>query len=233
MHKICKKKLLIVCILLAVLFETTIPATVVKAERTPLKATEIYKLCEKSMVEIRTVTKDDTHVYGSGFFIGEGKIATNFHVIEGAVEMEAVDYDGNTYPVVCIYEINKDIDIAVIGVEGSLDAIVSNTDAPVTGETVYTIGSPYGYTGSFSKGIISKANRIMDGVLCHQISAPISSGNSGGPLLNCYGEVIGINTFTYTNGKHINFSISIENLDCIDLGNPFDVNEFYALNQSK
>ena len=78
-----------------------------------------------------------------------------------------------------------------------------------TGESVYVIGSSEGLTSSFSSGIVSSAQRTAGDIDYIQITAPISHGNSGGPVLNSKGEVIGISTLSIVDGQNLNFAISI------------------------
>lgn len=197
-----------------------------KADREVPKATEIYQKASQSMVEISIKTKDNSDSLGSGFFIGEGMILTNYHVINGAASIKVVDYEGKEFKVVSIYDYNEDYDLAVLGVEGTKEPLIISEDSCIAGETIYTIGSPYGYTGTFSKGIIGSALRIIDNISFIQITAPISSGNSGGPLLNCYGEVIGVNTKTRVNAQNINFSVAIKYLKKLDLTTAKDITTF-------
>lgn len=197
-----------------------------KKDRKALDATKLYEEAAKSMVEILVVTKDEKDSLGSGFFIGEGMILTNYHVIEDAASIKVLDYDEKEYTVTKVYDYNKTFDLAVIGVEGTRPALKLSEDEVVTGEVVYSLGSPYGYTGTFSKGIVGTASRIIEEIDYIQITAPISRGNSGGPLLNRFGEVIGVNTLTRVDAQNINFSVNIEYLDKLNLQEPKDIATF-------
>ena len=81
------------------------------------------------------------------------------------------------------------------------------------GDTIYAFGSPIGFTSTLSQGIISSADREVDGRLCVQHDASITHGNSGSPLINEFGEVIGVNTFTYEDSQNLNFAVAISELD--------------------
>lgn len=189
-------------------------------DRPELKATDLYASASESMVEVSMVTSSDEESLGSGFFIGDGMILTNYHVIEDAKSIKVVDYSGKEYKVETIYDYNETFDLAVLGVEGTKAALPICEDGVLAGETVYTIGSPYGYTGTFSKGIIAKASRIIYDVNYIQTTSPISRGNSGGPLINRFGEVIGVNTLTRTDAQNVNFSVNISYLKKLDLTSP-------------
>ena len=192
-----------------------------KSERIVPDATEIYEKVAKSMVEITMVTDKKEDSLGSGFFIGDGMILTNYHVIENVI-----DYEGKEFEVTSIYDYNKEFDLAVLGVKGTKEALPISLDKVVAGEKVYTVGSPYGYTGTFSSGIVGAASRIIEKVDYIQITAPISKGNSGGPLLNRFGEVIGVNTLTRTDAQNLNFSLNISYLKQLDLSTKKDIKTF-------
>lgn len=197
-----------------------------KSERIVPDATEIYEKVAKSMVEITMVTDKKEDSLGSGFFIGDGMILTNYHVIENASSINVIDYEGKEFEVTSIYDYNKEFDLAVLGVKGTKEALPISLDKVVAGEKVYTVGSPYGYTGTFSSGIVGAASRIIEKVDYIQITAPISRGNSGGPLLNRFGEVIGVNTLTRTDAQNLNFSLNISYLKQLDLSTKKDIKTF-------
>lgn len=140
---------------------------------------------------------------GSGVVISQsGYILTNNHVVEGAQQLVVILNDGTELPAEVI---NTDIfaDLAVLKTEVNLPvaAVLGNSDNLKPGETVITIGSPLGdFRNTVTVGVISATNRSLDtgngyqmeGLI--QTDAAINQGNSGGPLINLAGEVIGINT---------------------------------------
>ena len=190
-----------------------------------LSATDIYEECVKSTVQINT----DVSI-GSGFFLDESTIVTNFHVIEGASTIEVLTQDGKTYRVQTILGYDKSRDIALLLISGSYTPLPVNTHGLKVGEPVYTIGSPLGFTGTFTDGIITYNQRHLDGTYYIQTNAAFSSGNSGGPLLNSYGEVIGINTLSYLYGQNLNLSVDIAQVYAIDIYHPMTVKEFLEKN---
>lgn len=100
-------------------------------------------------------------------------------------------YDDKSFTVENVKGYDEKIELAVIETKASKTTPVTfAVDKPKTGETVYTLGSSKGLTGTFSDGIVSTASRIDGGVEYIQITAPISSGNSGGPLVNVCGEKV-------------------------------------------
>jgi serine protease Do len=140
---------------------------------------------------------------GSGSIISrEGYILTNNHVVEGAESLEVILADGTTLPAELI-GVDIYADLAVIQAEGEMPAIVSwgNSDALSAGETVIAIGSPLGsFMNTVTVGVISATGRSIEtdsGFLMEELiqtDAAINSGNSGGPLVNLAGQMIGINT---------------------------------------
>jgi hypothetical protein len=166
-------------------------------------ASLIYKNTVNSTVTILT---DDGQ--GSGFFVAPNIIATNYHVMEGSTNAS------------CILN-NSDIEYKIdgyIGVDESVDLIllkVSTLNKPAIkfsvttasiGQKVYVIGSPRGLPATISDGIIS-GMRDFDGIKLLQMTAPISPGSSGGPVLNSNGELIGISVLQRTDGQNLNFAI--------------------------
>lgn len=200
-----------------------------KWERLIPSAEEVYESLSSSMVEIHTYDSDGKGIaLGSGFFLDEnGTVLTNFHVMEGAYSAEIVMYDDKYFTVTNVEGFDKDIDLCVINTAAKETKPVTLFEGNAkTGEKIYTLGSSKGLTGTFSDGIISTASRKMDGVEYIQITAPISSGNSGGPLVNEYGEVLGVNTFVVTDGQNLNFAVCIKELKNIDRSDSMTVRQF-------
>jgi 2-alkenal reductase len=145
----------------------------------------------------------DQEVSGSGVIISEdGYILSNNHVVEGTKTLSVIINDGTEHPAELI---SRDVfaDLAVLKIEGKVPGIakIGNSDNLKPGETVIAIGSPLGtFRNSVTVGVISATGRTLDSGEGYaiedliQTDAAINSGNSGGPLLNLAGEVIGINT---------------------------------------
>lgn len=205
--------------------DTTSDTMAATTSEQPLSATEIYSICSKSTVQINT----DVSI-GSGFFLDDSVIVTNYHVIEGASKVEVVTYDDKTYKVKTILGYDKIRDIALLSISGKYTPLSVNTHGLTIGETVYTIGNPLGFTGTFSDGMITYNQRYLDKTYYIQTNAAISSGNSGGPLLNAYGEVIGINTLSYVYGQNLNLAVDIAQVYAIDLYHPMTLAEFLVKN---
>lgn len=192
-------------------------------------ANEIYEKNKDSIGEIITYDRhNDELSLGTGFvYSADGKIITNYHVIDDAYSAK-VKINGMSYVVQSILAYDKDIDLAVlkINADGLSVPTICYKEHSV-GTEVYTIGSSKGLTDTFSSGMITYANREIDEVQYVQHNAAISNGNSGGPLLNRYGEVIGINTMTVKESQNLNFAISVKELSNLLYGTPLTVAEFY------
>lgn len=199
----------------------------VRPKTKKLSAEEVYELCSSSSVQINT---DKT--IGSGFFIDRGKVVTNYHVIDGASEIKVQLQNGKTYHVEYILGYSKELDIAILSIPVETSFLPICQNEIKVGETVYAIGSPLGFSDTFTDGIISSISRRSDNVEYIQTNAAITHGNSGGPLINAYGEVVGINTISITEGQNLNFAININELYRVSIANPLTVAEFYEINSN-
>lgn len=143
----------------------------------------------------------DVHV-GSGFAVAPGLIATNRHVIEGAVLVYVSTLDGARYPADIVGTAIK-ADIALIRIDknaGLKPLAFGDSDKVRQGDVVIAIGSPFGFDNSVTAGVVSSVNRdIMESPFDDYIQsdAAINHGNSGGPLFNMAGEVVGMNSVLF------------------------------------
>lgn len=200
------------------LYESTRTPTAVEVSYTDpgkeLSMEEIYASWVNSTVGISTeiVTANIfgqtvSATAGSGFVISaDGYILTNYHVIDGASTIKVTFYDGSEYDAVLVGgEETNDVAVLKIAASGLTPVIIGNSDDLRVGQTVTAIGNPLGeLTFSQTAGIVSALNRTVtmsDGTRMNmvQTDCTINSGNSGGPLFNSYGEVIGITSAKYSN----------------------------------
>ena len=178
-----------------------------------LKTEEIAESAIPSVVQI--VIYDITgsqRGQGSGFFITPKKIVTNAHVVEGAYSAE-VFTDNGYYDQVTILSSDEDVDLAVISVnaENEVPLQINQGAELKPGQRVIAIGNPLGLEKTLSDGLISAVRKIEHLQLL-QITAPISPGSSGGPLLDENGQVIGVVSATIHEGQNLNFAIGTETL---------------------
>ncbi len=183
------------------------PTALAQTPAAPLTPAQIARLAIPSMVLIRTATGQ-----GSGFFAGaEGRIITNYHVIRGATEAVIVTADRIEHKDIEVIGLDKPHDLAVlrIGTRGQRPLPLGDSRTAGVGEHVVAIGNPLGFGDTISDGLLSGV-REFDGIGLLQISAPISPGSSGGPVLNDRGQVIGISTFVLKQGQNLNFAVPID-----------------------
>lgn len=163
-----------------------------------------------------TVTIETEIGQGSGFFVGTNLIATNYHVIEGATE--AFCYTNSSaakYEIEGYVAVDKEVDLVILKVKGlNKPSIKLANETPTPGQKVYVLGSPKGLPATITDGIVSGL-RDWDGTKLIQISAPISHGSSGGPVLNENGLLIGVSVGGIDDGQNLNFAIPKSNLDLL------------------
>ncbi|MBR2871324.1 MAG: serine protease [Clostridia bacterium] len=187
-------------------------------------ASEVYEKVKNSVGEITVYDKSGSSIaLGTCFvYAKDGKIITNYHVIEDAYSA-SVSINGGTYTVSKILAYDEQIDLAVLKIsETNLPVLTFCKKEHDVGKSVYAIGSSRGLTSTFTQGIITTANRELDGVNYVQHDAAISNGNSGGPLINEYCEVIGINTMTIKDSQNLNFAIRVNEIDNLDFSTSID-----------
>lgn len=148
---------------------------------------------------------------GSGFAVGTNSLITNAHVIEDAETIWIETYSGEEFDAY-VYAVDYELDIALLIVTDAelIPLPKADTEAVKIGEDIYTIGAPKGLSYTLTTGAVSAKNREVDGYYYIQIDAPINTGNSGGPLLNDKGEVLGINTLKFKNSEGIGLAIPID-----------------------
>ena len=178
----------------------------------------LYKKVAPAVVRINVFDKEGNLTkYGTGFFIREdGLVATNYHVIEGSVEAEVRLSDGTTLPMERIAAKDREGDLVFLKLRAEKRSFptLKFTDTKIeTGQAVVVIGSPLGFEGSISDGIISSIRETPDLGKVVQITAPVSPGSSGSPVLNMKGEVVGVATALVRGGQNLNFAIPVESLN--------------------
>ncbi len=177
---------------------------------------DLYQRVSPGVVSI-TILTSQGGAQGSGIvYDKQGHIITNYHVIDGATEIE-VDFNSGLKVAGKVIGTDIDSDLAVVEVKVNPSELVplamGNSDAVKVGQTVFALGNPFGLSGTMTSGIVSAKGRTLDSLRqagstgtffssgdIIQTDAAINPGNSGGPLLNLNGEVIGINRAIQTSG---------------------------------
>jgi hypothetical protein len=158
---------------------------------------------------------------GSGFFISQnGDIITNYHVLRGANSAEVKTSDGRVHPITYIIAKDEQNDIVRLSVDISskyVHPLSLSENIPEIGEKIIVYGSPLGLENTVSDGIVSSVREIFDYGKIIQITAPISPGSSGSPVLNMNGEVIGVASFQMIKGQNLNFAIPSQRIVSLNL----------------
>jgi len=174
----------------------------------------LVKRVKPAVVAIATYdSTGEALMTGSGFFLSPGQVVTNLHVIRGAAraEIKTLDGKGKIYPVSGALAIDEEGDLALLSIDMPLDRVRSTElarELPDEGEQIFVIGNPLKLEGSVSDGIVSAVREVPNSYRIIQITAPISHGNSGSPVFNLRGQVLGVVTVKVTNGQNINLAIA-------------------------
>lgn len=172
----------------------------------PLSASAIEFKAEEKYNSVFVVTSGNA--LGSGFAVGENCIITNAHVLDNPNNIMLSTYAGETHTTYLV-GYDQDKDIAVLGVKDArfTPLTVADYKSLNTGDDVYAIGAPKSMAYTLTKGVISAKEREIGKYKYIQTDAAINEGNSGGPLLNDEGNVIGINTLKMSDSEGIGLAI--------------------------
>ncbi len=199
-------------VIVAVLLATG-TAALLHAESASL---DLVALAKKAKPAVMLLTVYDTSgnelAAGTGFLISaDGKLITNLHVVEGGARIVAKAENGGMFAVM-VSRRDTVNDIAVLTVEGKDLPFLNLGDSAKAqvGEKIAVIGSPLGLEGTVSEGNVSALREVEPGRKWLQITAPISHGSSGSPVLNAQGEVIGVAAALMQEGQSLNFAVPVE-----------------------
>jgi hypothetical protein len=171
---------------------------------------------------------------GSGIFVRDGIVATNFHVVEDSFGGYAKEIGKKAkYQISGTVGIDRNVDLVLLAIEGvkAPSLPLGDSETVQIGDEIYAVGNPLGLEGTFSKGIISGIRKVGS-IKLFQITAPISPGSSGGAILNSSGQVIGVSVATFREGQNLNFAIPVSYLSSL-LHKPTDITSLQKLHGSK
>jgi serine protease Do len=185
------------------------PKTEKPADKTPA---ELFKEASPAVVTLSAFLSNHAEGGGTGFLIdGEGTIATNHHVIDGAAHVRVKFQSGAVFEDVelLVDEPNADLALLRVNLAAPVDGArvevkplaLANSDDVVVGQHAVVIGNPLGLESTLTDGLVS-SRRLYGGRAWIQFTAPIGSGNSGGPVLDMHGEVIGVTTASILGQEH-------------------------------
>jgi hypothetical protein len=186
-----------------------------QAKRSQLSVREIAQRALPSVVALVMDTgRPGEKSYGSGFFVSSDVVATNLHVVEGTIGGFAKIVGQETqHEILGFVAMDSAHDLALLKIKGltAKPLSVGDSNGVAIGDEVFAVGNPKGLEGTFSQGIVSSIRRQGADSLI-QITAPISPGSSGGPVVNESGDVIGVAVGSVRDGQALNFAIPIRYL---------------------
>jgi len=178
----------------------------------PMSSSQIVSLIQPATVVVRSISASNTISTGTGFIVDStGVIVTNYHVVADAQRIQIQVSSGDTYEVSGLRGVDKEKDIAILQIPG-FDlpvAQLGNSNDIKVGDAVVVLGTALGVLDNTATSGIISAVRDLDGFKWFQMDAAISSGNSGGPVVNTEGKVVGITVAKLTKGESLNFAIPI------------------------
>ena len=237
----------------AALKKTRLAYAASSAEKQALDAAEVHELAASAVVFVEVfnteddLRKDKPAAHGSGFFVtADGVAVLCCHELDGRRFARVTTLDGKIYPVVAVLDYDPFWDTAVVQVdrtdtEGNTVRFfpyleIGDSDGLYVGEKIFTVSNPLGYVDCISDGLIANRSRIVDDpdypVL--QVTAPIAQGSSGGPLLNAYGEAVGILYGMFLNGENMNLAIPSDQINTDAFcGEGISLEEMYETEDAK
>jgi len=185
-----------------------------RAARHEMDLPSLREFVKPAVVQVNALdAHGEVAATGSGFFVEPGVIVTNYHVVEGASDVSFTLDDQSETSCERVLSLDSARDLAILQPTRTPSKMlqVKNDFPPREGDKVAVIGSPLGFDGTLSDGIVS-ALRESDGISYIQITAAISPGSSGSPVVNSHGEVVGIATAIFQGGQSLNFAVSSKEL---------------------
>jgi tetratricopeptide (TPR) repeat protein len=178
--------------------------------------TDLTQLVKSIQPAVATVVVYDVNSnvanIGTGFFIDKtGILVTNHHVLLGKFNAEIRTAEGSTYPIKTVIAENQATDLIKVQVDiphEKVQWLKVSADPPLVAQHVVVVGSPMGLEQSVSDGIVSSVREIPGLGTFYQMSAPISPGSSGSPVVNLQGNVVGVASFQFLQGQNLNFAIA-------------------------
>jgi tetratricopeptide (TPR) repeat protein len=177
----------------------------------------MIKRIEPSIIVLLTYSKEGRLLgQGTGFFVTQdGDAITNYHVLQDASRAEVRMSDGKVYPVKRVIAEDEEGDLIRVSVDIPKEVVhplVIRSSFPEVGERIVVVGTPLGLEKTVSDGIVSAVREVPKFGKIIQVTAPISPGSSGSPVVDMNGEVIGVVSFFLTPGQNLNFAIPGERI---------------------
>jgi|GEM_PF-5806821 len=182
-----------------------------------ISAEKIYETSTPSIITLSIERANGTQAVGTAFLaVRKGVAVTAWHVLKGARSITAKFSDGHEAKVTGVIDKDETRDVAYLGIESEDRPVLKIAEGdPRVGSRAYVIGSPRGMDFSISDGIISQTPLFGDDKL-YQFTCPVSPGNSGGPLLDAAGHVLGIVSWQLRDAQNLNFAVPGRTLGLLD-----------------
>jgi len=177
----------------------------------PLSPAAVYRKAIDSVASLAIEAENGEQYVAAGFlYRSDDMLLTAWHAVHDAKTIVAEFSDGQTFTVEKCLAFDSQTDLALLKLQPT-GKPVADLGAGVIhpGEPVYSIGSPRGYAFSITEGIVSGV-RLIDGIDQVQVTCPFSPGNSGGPVLNSFGEVVAVASWSNRRAQNLNFSIPVD-----------------------
>lgn len=173
---------------------------------------EIAEENSPAIVAVNVLKKDGTTFTGTGFVVTEnGVIATSRHVVEDAMYINVTFNTGAISGAAALLGAAQEVDLAIVKIAAKNLPVVTlaDSDYVLPGQEITVIGNPRRLQNTVTSGLISQVRRKSDGVIWHQISAPISPSSSGSPVFNDKGQVVSVAFSSYKGegNQNLNFSV--------------------------
>ncbi len=195
-----------------------------------LSVHDIYERVSPSVVVVYNLNESgQTRGHGTGFFIDPwGMVATNYHVVEGASSLKIKTKNGVVMDIRGIAASDAENDVVILSANLPIDSVRTlkmTSSLPQVGDKIVVIGTPYHpqLAQTITDGLVSAIRPLAGGKRLIQISAPISPGSSGSPVMNTKGEVVGIATRVHRQASHIGIAVPGEIIAGLTPASPFPV----------
>ena len=205
--------------------------TGLQAGSAPMAGEDLYAMACGQVVAVTTAGPQGGSLSGSGIIVtADGYILTNYHVVQtGAVRgwpLAVVTFSGDTYQAQLVgAETDSDLAVLKIEADGLSPAVLGDSDALAVGQRVYAVGDPLGELNfSMTRGVVSARDRLIttgENTLANmlQFDAAVNHGNSGGPVYNAYGQVVGVTTAKYDASGVEGLGFAIPSADACSIAN--------------
>ncbi len=185
----------------------------------PLSPEQIARRATGSVVVVRA-SRGNTEILGTGFAVADSLIATNYHVIRGASGISIQLARGQRFDGarVVTYDPRRDLALLAVPRVSLASLSLAKDDAVTQGSRIFVLGHPEGLEFTLSEGLVSSLRDLGD-LKVLQITAPISPGSSGGPVVDRRGHVVGVSTSFLPTGQNLNFAVRVTHLrDLVETG---------------